>query len=119
MKWTSTFLKHLLQGFVKPTQTKDGISLTPKQLDAFDIPIPVMSAALTKMYAMLPTIDDKAAASAMPIGLQPILEGDQKGSYRFKRDPRTPKFNDLELVREMVKVMEDATCEMLFPILLW
>ncbi len=119
MKWTSTFLKHLLQGFVKPSQTKDGLSLTQEQLNAFDIPIPVMSAALAKMYAMLPTIDDKAAASAMSIGLQKILEGHQKGSYRFKRDPRTQNFNDLELVREMVKVMEDPTCEMLFPILLW
>ncbi len=117
MKWTSIFLKQLLQGFVKPSQTKDGLLLTQEQLDAFDFPIPVMSAALAKMYAMLPTIDDKAAASAMPIGLEPILEGDQKGSYRFKRDPKTQKFNDLKLVREMVKVMGDPTCEMFFPIL--
>lgn len=116
-KWTETFLKQLLQGFVKPSHSQDENSLTQDQLKDFDIPIRVMQAALAKMYEMLPTIDDKAAAPAMPIGLVPILEDEQKGSYQFKRDPKTGKFNDLELVREMVKVMEDPTCEMFFPIL--
>lgn len=119
MRWTSNFLRQLLQDFVKPKDekpTQGGCSLTQEQLDAFDIPIPVMSAALAKMYKMLPTVDDKVVAPAVPIGLEPILEGGQKGAYRFKRDPKTQKFNDIELVREMVKVMEDPTCKAFFPI---
>ena len=113
VKWTNEFLTQLLRGFVKPSPTKGQPSLTQEQLDAFDIPIPVMGAALEKMYAMLPTIDDKVVAPAMPFGLGPKFDGGPNVSYQFKRDPKTQKFNDRELVKEMVKVMEDPTCEVL------
>jgi len=119
MKWSSTFFKQLLQGFVEPkggSHARDKTSLTQKQLNTFDIPIPVMRRALAEMYEMVPTVDDKVEAPARPIGLVPILQGGRKPSYEFKRDPETQKFNDLELVKEMVKVMEDPTCEMFFPI---
>ena len=94
MKWTSDFLGQLVQGFVSKDGSliQGGPSMTPKQLEEFDIPIPVMSAALAKMYAMLPTIDDKVVAQAMPIGLEPKVDGEHKLSYRVKRDPKTHKF---------------------------
>lgn len=117
MKWSEKFLKQLLQRLVKDgSHAQDKTSLTQEQLDTFDIPIPVLRHVLADMYEKLRTVDDKAGAPASPIGLVPILVGPQKGSYKFERDPKTQKFNDLELVKEMVKVMEDPTCEMFFPI---
>ena len=110
VRWTNDFLTQLLQSFV---DAETGPSLTKAQLETFDIPIPVMAAALAKMYALLPPIEDKLKASAIPEGLEPIFEGENKRSYRFKRDPVTHKFDDTQLVREMVKVLEDPTCK--FP----
>ena len=115
VKWTNEFLTQLLQSFV---DAKTGPSITKDQLAAFDIPIPVMAAALAKMYALLPTIDDKHVAPAIPMGLEPIFGSGGKGSYRFKRDPVTHKFDDTQLVREMVKVLEDPTCEIPFMLLM-
>ena len=140
VKWTENFLKELLQGFVPaspdsatvtPKGETNGLektggipdektsilpSLSAEQLEKFDIPIPFMGAALQKMYAMLPKVHDKVAAPAFPLGLDPLLGSEEKGSvkYRFERDPKTQKFDDLKLAQEMVKSMEDPICEVSF-----
>ncbi|MCJ1402641.1 hypothetical protein MMC11_005861 [Xylographa trunciseda] len=113
VRWTSKFLTDLLKDFVKPVKERtpnDGPCLTEEELASYNIPIPVMGAALKKMYAMLPTFDDKITAKAFPVGLDPELGGPSV-KYKFKRDPKTHKFDDKQLVEEMVRVMEDPTCE--------
>lgn len=115
VKWTSEFLTNLLKGFV-PDPLKappNGPSLTQEQLDDYDIPIPVMGAALKTMYAKLGLSKDRKALNAFPEGLVPDL-GKVTAEYRFKRDPKTHKFDDKELAKEMVKVMEDPTCKAYF-----
>ena len=121
VKWTNDFLTQLLQSFV---DAKTGPSLTKEQLATFDIPIPVMAAALAKMYALRPTIDNKLFApaippdipQAIPEGLERVFQGNGEDSYRFKRDPVTNKFDDIQLVKEMVKVLEDPICKITFPL---
>lgn len=99
VKWTSIFLKDLLKGFVTDTELAD-----------YHIPTPVMGAALKKMYSQLGLSKDKMALDAFPEGLGANLRQNTV-QYQFKRDPETRKFNDKELVKEMVRVMEDPTCK--------
>ena len=112
VKWTSRFLTDLLKGFV---DAKNGPSLTEEQLANYNIPTPVMGAALKKMYANLGIYDDRKALKAFPEGLEPDFGqpdfGKKPVKYKFNRDPKTHKFDDKELVREMVRVIEDPTCK--------
>lgn len=107
VKWTSRFLTDLLKEFV---DAKDGPSLTEEQLANYNIPTPVMGAALKMMYAKLGLYGDRKALKAFPEGLEPNL-GQTPVTFKINRDPKTHKFDDKELVREMVRVMEDPTCK--------
>lgn len=107
VKWTSDFLKDLLKDFVGATK---GPSLTKEELANYNIPIPVMGAALKKMYAKLGLLNNRETLEYFPEGLSPNF-GQDSVEYRFKRDPTTHKFDDKELAKEMVKVMEDPTCK--------
>lgn len=112
VKWTSRFLTDLLKGFVD-VDAKDGPSLTEEQLADYNIPTPVMGAALKKMYAKLGLYDNRKALKAFPEGLEPDL-GQTPVKFKINRDPKTHKFDDKELVKEMVRVMEDPTCKPYF-----
>lgn len=111
VKWTSNFLQELLQDFVKKDGTPAGAgpSMSRNEMETLDIPIPVMRAALMKMYSKLPSLQEKLKAKAIPEGLGPKFTAG-KIDYEFKRHPETHKFDDDELVKEMVKVMEDPIC---------
>ncbi len=107
VKWTSEFLTDLLKEF---EDAKNGPSLTKTELSNYNIPIPVMGAALKKMYAKLGLLDDRKTLNAFPEGLEPNF-GQNTVKYKFKRDPTTHKFDDKELAKEMVKAMEDPICK--------
>ena len=107
VKWTNGFFQDLSKGFVKDEKDRTadgGPYLTLQQLDTFGIQIPVMGAAIAKMYATLPKVEDKGCAKAFPIGLDPLFGGKQGEpmKYRFSRDPETLKFSDVELAKEVV-----------------
>ena len=52
-------------------------------------------------------------APCVPAGLEPI----GPGKFKFERDPTTHRFNDAQLVAEMVQVMEDPICKISFTVL--
>jgi hypothetical protein len=115
VEWTNNFLTKLVLPYV---DAKQGPSLTKEQLADFDIPISVMGAALKRMYFMLPSPEDaKDPKKPTPAGLEPDFNYWPQRVFNFKRDPETGKFDDLQLFKEMVKVMEDPICEIFFPFL--
>ena len=121
VKWTSQLLKDILQDSVKPKKAQapsDSPSLTQEELENYDIPIPVMGIALKEMYLRLPTLKEKMTAPAFPEGLDEVITHprpprDAPRKYRYKRDPVTHRFDDRQLVEEMVRVIEDPTCKLI------
>lgn len=56
--------------------------------------------------------EDACKAQSFPAGLEMTnFEADGTPIYKFKRDPVTGKFDDAQLVAEMVQVIEDPICE--------
>jgi hypothetical protein len=62
--------------------------------------------------------DDFEARNAQPFFPEGLETVDMKGAfpryanvYKFKRDPTTQKFDDQQLVAEMVRVLEDPICK--------
>ena len=71
VKWTSDFLRGLLKDLEGAPK---GPSLTEEQLA--NIPVPVIGAALKKMYAKLGLLDNRETLKYFPEGLSPTFAQD-------------------------------------------
>lgn len=110
-KWTEDFLRKTFEPFV------DGNHLTKEKLDDLDIPTEFMRMAIDAQHGRVDKSETKGIQKPpqwLPAGLgipsvnKKTMAPDRK--YPFARDPITGKFNDDQLVAEMVKVLNDPIC---------
>jgi len=110
-RWTEDFLRKTFEPFV------DEKHFTREQLNDLDVPIDFMRKAIDSQHGRVQRSENKeieAPPKWLPAGLgtRPI---DKKtmapyGEFPFARDPVTGKFNDDQLVAEMVSVLNDPIC---------
>lgn len=116
-EWSENFFKLWLQPFVRRNE------ITQEQLDSGDIPVPVFKEIIESGNGKNKTkeakdqdLDHDNKARFLPAGLEtigfdPPSDGAEKPTpiYKYKRDA-SGKFDDAQLVAEMVKVIEDPIC---------
>jgi len=110
-RWTEDFLRKTFEPFV------DEKHLTREQLDDLDIPIDFMRMAIQGQHGRVDKSEKKEIQEPpkwLPAGLG-TRSIDKKtmapyGEFPFARDPVTGKFNDDQLVAEMVSVLNDPIC---------
>ena len=123
-KWTEDFLHENFRRFVNRDDGKGGVVLTQAQFDNLDIPVDLMRMAIEgppsrpltpkeKEDAEKERHESEMAKPFMPEGLgyrTSDKDGNPIGVFPFARDEATGKFDDAQLVKEMVAVMEDPIC---------
>lgn len=123
-KWTEDFFHENFRHFVNKDNGKGGVFLTQAQFDNLDIPVELMRMAIEghpsrplspkeKEEAEKTRHELEMAKPFIPEGLgYRKLDNDGKaiGMFPFARDEATGKFDDAQLVKEMVAVMEDPIC---------
>lgn len=110
-RWTEDFLRKTFEPFV------DGNHFTREQLNDLDVPIDFMRKAIDSQHGRVQKSEDteiEAPPKWSPAGLG-TRSIDKKtmapyGEFPFARDPVTGKFNDDQLVAEMVNVLNDPIC---------
>lgn len=121
--WSEGFFKMYLRQYV-------GKGITEEQIESGDIPVPFFKEVIERGNGKGKSkktkdeeLEEYKQAKFLPAGLETMgFEVDEKGKlrldakkrpvpiYKFKRDVNG-KFDDAQLVAEMVKVIEDPICK--------
>ena len=123
-KWTEDCFQENFRRFVDKDNGKGGVFLTQAQFDNLDIPVELMRMAIEGPPSGHLSPKDKEDAEKIrhelemakpfiPEGLSyKKLDNDGKaiGMFPLARDEATGKFDNAQLVEEMVAVMEDPIC---------
>ena len=112
-KWSEEFFKK----FLKNAFAQIGQEITDEQVEDGDISVPIFKAIIdagnkkgkTKAQKEADLAED-AKAPYLPAGLEPIGQyADGRQKFKFERDA-SGRFDDAQLVAEMVQVIEDPIC---------
>lgn len=110
--WSEALFKRWLSGLVKAGK------ITEKQIEDGDIPVSLIKSFIDMRQTSLEVKEKetyaKKALKHLPKGLEQMTKEDASGKqtsyFKWKRDPKTGKFDDAQLVAEMTQVIEDPIC---------
>lgn len=111
--WTKRFLQHRIKKENLHPQGSDPDKVTDDQFKNGDIPLRALQKVLKGLYADTDHTDIRKTLPASPRSLRVENDSDKNKpiSVLLERDENTYKFDDYDLVSEMVRAMEDPICQ--------